>query len=92
MTCVITGIGTCTDTNINIPATISGYTVVGIASSAFSNNSSLTSVTIPNSVTSISDSAFSGCSSLTTINCGFADGKVHGAPWGAESATIKYAK
>ncbi len=34
---------------------------------AFSNCSSLTSITIPNSVTSIGDVAFSGCSSLTSI-------------------------
>ncbi len=35
--------------------------------SAFSNCSSLTSITIPNSVTSIDEGAFSGCSSLTQI-------------------------
>ena len=38
-----------------------------IADDAFSNCSSLTSVTIPNSVTSIGDKAFYGCSSLTSI-------------------------
>ena len=39
-----------------------------ISDSAFSNCSSLTSVTIPDSVTSIDYMAFSGCSSLTSIN------------------------
>ena len=38
-----------------------------IESSAFENCSSLTSVTMPDSVTSIGSSAFSGCSSLTSI-------------------------
>ena len=38
-----------------------------IAASAFDGCSSLTSVTIPNSVTSIGDYAFYGCSSITSI-------------------------
>ena len=41
---------------------------VGIAGSAFSSCSGLTSVSIPNSVTSIGISAFSSCSGLTYIN------------------------
>ena len=40
---------------------------LGIANSAFSGCSALTSVTIPNSVTTIGDYAFSGCSGLTSI-------------------------
>ncbi|MCC8156775.1 MAG: leucine-rich repeat domain-containing protein, partial [Oscillospiraceae bacterium] len=40
---------------------------IGIGSSAFYNCSSLSGVTIPNSVTSIGGSAFLGCSSLSSV-------------------------
>ena len=39
-----------------------------IGADAFSGNSTLTSITIPNSVTNIEDYAFSGCSGLLNIN------------------------
>ena len=41
--------------------------VVAIGDWAFSNCSSLTSITIPNSVTSIGDGVFNGCTGLTNI-------------------------
>ena len=43
------------------------YSVTSIGDYAFSQCSSLSSITIPNSVTSIGEVAFSGCSSLTSI-------------------------
>ena len=46
-TCVITGMGTCTDTDIVIPQTIEGFTVVGIKSRAFMNSATIVSVKIP---------------------------------------------
>ena len=42
---------------------------ISIKSPAFYNCSSLTSITLSDSVTCIGDSAFSNCSSLETINC-----------------------
>jgi hypothetical protein len=57
--------------NIVIPEEISyennTLKVTSIGKDAFHDRSSMTSVTIPNSVTSIGSKAFSGCSKLTSI-------------------------
>ena len=63
----VTGIGTCTDTDIVIPDTYNGLPVTKIGNSAFKNNKSLTSINIPNSITSISSSAFRDCTSLISV-------------------------
>ena len=66
-TYTVTGIGSCTDTEIVIPKKYNGNLVTSIRYFAFENCSGLTSITIPNSVTTISDNAFINCSSLTSI-------------------------
>ncbi len=63
----VTGIGTATDVDLIIPSSYNGFPVTGIDSWAFRDCTSLTSVTIPNSVTSISSWAFGDCSSLTSV-------------------------
>jgi len=50
---------------ITIPYTLGGYPVTNIGSSAFKNNTTLTGVTIPNSVTAIGSQAFADCTKLT---------------------------
>ena len=51
-----------------IVKTVITYRVVGIGDAAFLGCTSLTSITIPNSVTNIGISAFYGCSSLLSIS------------------------
>jgi hypothetical protein len=51
-----------------IPDTLGGYPVVGIAANAFKDNTTITSVSMPNTVTTIGDYAFYGCTGLTSIN------------------------
>lgn len=65
----ITGYNTAAGPNVVIPASINGYSVVGIGYSAFSN-SSITNLLIPNSVTNIGANAFAYCYGLTTVTFG----------------------
>src|ERR1019366_6238186 len=55
---------------VTIPDTINGLPVTSIGSYAFQNYTSLTSVTIPNSVTNIGRNAFQGCTRLTSVTIG----------------------
>lgn len=64
---VVSGIGTCTDTEITIPSAYNGKPVIGIGKSAFKDCRELTEIVIPDGVTIINNSAFYGCSELSRI-------------------------
>lgn len=63
-------VGTATDANIIIPSSYNGIPITYIDDWAFAGCSSLTSITIPDSVTHINYWTFSRCSSLTSITIG----------------------
>lgn len=68
-TCILMGIGTCTDTCIVIPErSPEGDIVTSIDDKAFYNNTDIKAVQIPSTVTSIGNKAFGGCSSLVYIS------------------------
>ncbi|MDE6504614.1 MAG: leucine-rich repeat protein [Clostridia bacterium] len=64
----VSGLGTATDTQIVIPETYRGLPVIAIYSRAFYDKSSITSVTIPDSVEYVSSEAFTGTSATKTEN------------------------
>ncbi len=53
--------------SLTIPEKLNGRTVTQLANSAFENCTSLTGVTLSNSLTSIGSFAFKGCASLSSI-------------------------
>ena len=63
----VTGIGSCTDTDIVIPSTYEGLPVTAIGNRAFERCEMLTGVKIPYGVKSIGSTAFYCCSALTRI-------------------------
>lgn len=66
--CSISGLGTCTDTEIKIPEKIDGLKVVAISANAFAHKTEITSVLVPFGVTTITTNAFIGCTGLTYVS------------------------
>ena len=63
----VTGRGVCGDADIVIPAEYMGLPVTHIGEDACANDSTITSVTMPDSVTEIGSWAFGGCERLTSV-------------------------
>ena len=64
---VLWSVGECSDANVIIASSYNGKPVKTISESAFYENTTMTSVTIPQSITKIEPWAFYGCTSLTSI-------------------------
>ena len=70
-TCYVSGIATCTDTEIAIPPiSTTGDSVTSIGNYAFDGCTSLHRIVIPDSVTSIGKVAFRDCTSLARVTIG----------------------
>ena len=65
--CALITAYTGTETVINIPESMEGHTVCGIAENVFTDNTSIVSVKFNKSLESIGDYAFYGCSALTDV-------------------------
>lgn len=58
------------ESTVILPSTISSWPVTKIGEDAFQDNTTITSVTIPDSVTEIGANAFAGCTNLTSVTYG----------------------
>ena len=64
----VIGMGSCTDKKLVIPESYNGRAVTFIEKSAFSGNTKIESVIIPEGMISIGASAFSGCTALKSVS------------------------
>lgn len=65
--CVVRGIGNCTDTCVVIPSTYEGLPVTFIDANAFSNLTNVEEIIIPESVTGMGSRVFYNCKSLKSV-------------------------
>lgn len=65
--CSLSGIGTCRDSNIVIPAEHMGRAVTQISDMAFAHNHDIISVMIPSSIKHVGDYAFAWCHNLHAV-------------------------
>jgi hypothetical protein len=66
----VSGIGSCTDTDIIIPAVYEGLPVTALSDNAFKEYAEVNSVVIPDSVTKIGKWAFRDCDNLNSVVIG----------------------
>ena len=65
---IVSGIGSCIDTDIRIPAIYNRLPVKVIGENAFGDCETIVSVTLPDSITAIEANAFIRCGSMTAIH------------------------
>lgn len=63
----LSGIGSCSDTFVNVPNTHNGLPVTAIKNEAFRGNTTITGIVLTNNITTIGQNAFTNCSNLTNI-------------------------
>lgn len=63
----VSGLGTCTDTEVVIPSTYEGLPVIAILDYSFMGYTKITSVTVSEGVTEIGGFAFDNCKSLESV-------------------------
>jgi len=74
-TCLLWGIGECTDIDVVVPEkSPDGDVVIGVAEKAFFENKNIASVKLPKTVVSIEKNAFASCERLVAVT--FAEGSV----------------
>ena len=66
-TCRLKNIGTCSDTEIVVPTSVNKLIVTEVAGAAFSDNTSVTKVILPDTITSMGGSVFLNCTALTDV-------------------------
>lgn len=59
-----------TESTVILPSTINSWSITKIGEDALKDNTTITSVTIPDSVTEIGSNAFAGCTNLTSVTYG----------------------
>ncbi|MBO5020978.1 MAG: hypothetical protein J6D52_09975, partial [Clostridia bacterium] len=69
-TCVWTGLGTFTDTEIIVPESNNEETVIAVGEEVLKRKEGITKVTLPNSVIELYEDAFAYNNSLIEINLG----------------------
>lgn len=65
--CSVSGMGTCTDTDVRVPDYFEGKPVTKVQMNAFNYTPSLRSISLPDTVTTIGNGAFSDCTDLRKI-------------------------
>lgn len=64
---VVSGVGSCRDTQIYVPPTYQDCRVVAIGENAFENKKDIVLIALPSTIREIGDSAFRGCENLQVV-------------------------